>query len=85
MKGHFILPFGKINGNFNCSWNPTLKDFSNGPIEVTEVFKCDDCARLSSIAGAPRKVGSFQITSNHKLTSLEGCPQEVGNFNCAYN
>ena len=41
---------------------------------------------LTTLEGAPKKVGSDFRCSSNNLTSLEGAPQEVGgSFYCSYN
>ena len=41
---------------------------------------------LTSLKGAPQKVGGDFICDDNKLTSLEGAPQKVdGNFTCSNN
>jgi hypothetical protein len=42
--------------------------------------------RLTSLEGAPKKVGGEFDCFNNKLTSLKGAPQEIGwDFNCSDN
>ena len=52
---------------------------------VSEHFYCGYCKSLTSLEGAPQKVGnSFDCSNCESLTSLEGAPKEVGwNFNCS--
>jgi hypothetical protein len=48
-------------------------------------FNCWD-NRLTSLKGAPQKVGGKFSCSDNKLTSLEGAPKEVGgDFRCSEN
>ncbi len=54
-----------------------LPDFSN--IIVTGDFYCSN-NQLTSLQGAPQKVGGAFYCSNNQLTSLQGAPQEVGGF-----
>ena len=52
---------------------------------VTGSFNCYGLG-LTSLKGAPQKVGGFFGCRNNKLTSLEGAPKEVGkDFNCSNN
>ena len=48
-------------------------------------FSCADCTSLTSLEGAPKKVGgTFSCYKCTSLTSLKGGPQEVGgSFSCA--
>ena len=53
--------------------------------EVTGLFDCSEL-ELTSLKGAPQKVGGFFNCTSNQLTSLEGAPQEVGEgFECSYN
>ena len=52
---------------------------------VSGTFYCSGNS-LTSLEGAPRKVGGHFYCSNNSLTSLEGAPQSVGgDFHCANN
>ena len=53
---------------------------------ITGSFYCNS-NNLTSLEGAPKKVGgSFYCSNNNNLTSLEGAPEEVGgHFYCNYN
>ena len=73
--------------------NKKLKNFlaedGNGFIvdfgEVTGDFDCS-YNQLTSLKGAPQKVGREFYCSHNQLTSLEGAPQKVGkSFNCHNN
>lgn len=52
--------------------------------DVEGSFDCGGNRRLTSLEGAPKKVGgNFTCDQNVRLTSLEGAPKEVGeNFYC---
>ncbi len=53
--------------------------------EVTGGFFCEN-NQLTSLEGAPHKVGGGFSCSNNQLTSLEGAPNTVGGiFNCENN
>ena len=42
--------------------------------------------KLTTLQGAPQKVGGYFSCSNNQLTSLEGAPQKVGeDFSCSKN
>ena len=74
-----------VDGEFYCQ-DQNLTDFKG--VRFGEVSKFFDCSRnsLTSLDGAPQKVGGgFRCYSN-KLTSLEGAPQTVGgDFMCHSN
>ena len=55
------------------------------PQEVGGDFYCNNCASLTSLAGAPEKVsGFFWCSSCFSLTSLVGAPEKVGRgFDCS--
>ena len=77
--------------NKNLKKITDILDFSK--IEVTGNFLCYD-NQLTTLEGAPRRVGMGFYCNNNKLTSLEGAPQEIGffttnsrggTFNCSNN
>ena len=83
-KDGFIINFGKVTGDFDCSWNQLIS-LKGAPQEVGGNFICYS-NRLTSLKGAPQIVGGGFYCSNTQLTSLEGAPQEVGeNFYCQSN
>ena len=84
-KDGFIINFGKITGEFNCS-ELGLRSLKGAPIEVGGDFLCHCNPNLHSLEGAPQKVGrDFSCTYN-QLTSLKGAPTEVGrDFICSDN
>ena len=83
-KDGFIINFGKVTGDFDCSWNQLIS-LKGAPQEVGGNFICYS-NRLTSLKGAPQTVGGGFNCSNTQLTSLEGAPQEVGeNFYCQSN
>ena len=64
-------------------------DLINGKLpfkfgRVDGYFDCDGCPSLTSLEGAPQKVGgNFYCSNCTSLKSLEGAPQEVvGDFYC---
>ena len=91
----------KINGNLtisddfvvNCAGHVTVKNKSitsltNGLFswgEVDGFFNCGRCDKLTSLEGAPKKVGGdFCCHECNSLETLEGAPEEVGgNFYCS--
>ena len=70
--GHFCF----IDKNGNEAKNVIIKNN----------FSCSNCTSLTSLNGAPQKVGrDFVCSSCTSLTSLEGAPKEVsGDFSCSY-
>ena len=83
-KDGFIINFGKVTGNFDCSIIG-LKSLKGAPTEVGEWFDCSH-NQLTSLEGAPQKVGRNFKCSENQLTSLKGAPQEVDrDFYCNRN
>ena len=67
--------------------NKYVKSLTNGMFvwgEVTDYFYCAQCRNLTSLEGAPKKVGgTFDCCLCPLLKSLEGAPEEVGgDFMC---
>ena len=80
----FIINFGKVTGDFNCSYN-NLTSLKGSPQEVGGGFACFN-NQLTSLKGAPQKVGGNFECQYNQLTSLEGAPQTVdGGFACFNN
>ena len=83
-KDGFIINFGKVTGNFDCSIIG-LKSLKGAPQEVGGSFDCS-WNYLISLEGAPHTVGGDFNCSINQLTSLEGAPHTVGGgFNCSIN
>ena len=80
----FLVDFGKITGNFDCS-ELDLVSLEGAPQKVGGGFICS-YNQLTSLKGAPQTVDEdFKCSYNH-LTSLKGAPQTVGgSFNCSDN
>lgn len=74
-----------IDGDFCCEYEG-LKDFKGVRFGVVKGdFSCSN-NELTSLEGAPRKVGGSFFCGNNQLTSLVGAPQKVGgNFDCFNN
>ena len=73
----FIINFGKVTGDFNCSYN-NLTSLKGAPQTVGGDFKCSD-NQLTSLRGAPQKVGGdFYCYNNPNLHSLDGMGQITG-------
>ena len=65
---------------FGLSELPDLSEW-----EIRDDFYCSD-NQLTSLNGAPQKVGGDFDCSNNQLTSLNGAPKEVGGyFDCSRN
>ena len=80
----FLVDFGKITGNFDCS-GLNLTSLKGAPTEVGGWFGCNN-NRLTSLKGAPQTIGGWFSCQNNQFTSLEGAPQTVGGiFSCSYN
>ena len=83
-KDGFIINFGKVTGDFNCS-DLGLKSLKGAPTEIGGDFNCS-WNKLTSLEGAPREVGGWFDCPWNELTSLKGAPQKVGEgFNCVNN
>ena len=83
-KKGFLLNFGKVTGDFDCS-RLGLKSLKGAPTEVGKDFYCS-YNNLTSLEGAPTEVGGSFYCNNNQLTSLKGAPQTVGDaFDCQYN
>jgi hypothetical protein len=74
-----------VDGGFYCS-NQGLKDFKGVKFgKVTGYFDCDNNS-LTTLEGAPKRVGEYFSCSNNQLTSLVGAPKRVGEyFSCSNN
>ena len=83
-RDRFLVNFGKITGNFDCS-GLNLTSLKGAPTEVGRNFDCSK-NQLTSLEGAPKTVGGWFDCSKNQLTSLKGAPQKVkGYFSCAGN
>ena len=83
----YITDGNVINSKSNITIRDT--DLVDGKLpfkfgRVDGYFDCDGCTSLTSLEGAPQKVGrDFYCSNCTSLTSLEGSPQEVGgDFDC---
>ena len=74
-----------VKGGFNCS-QQSLTDFKGVKFGIVDhSFDCSDNA-LTSLMGAPLKVGYYFYCHNNRLTSLMGAPHEVDDsFYCSEN
>jgi len=74
-----------VNGDFDCV-QQNLTDFKGVAFgHVSGYFYCDN-NQLTSLEGAPQKVGDVFDCRSNRLTSLEGAPLTVGRgFYCGNN
>jgi hypothetical protein len=73
-----------VDGGFDCC-TQGLTDFKGVRFGVvTGSFYCSG-NKITSLEGAPLKVGGSFECSHNALTSLEGAPQEVASFYCYAN
>ena len=74
-----------VDGSFDCE-ELGLSDFKGVRFgSVEDYFDCRD-NQLTSLEGAPRRVGVNFYCQGNQLTSLEGAPQRVGgDFDCEDN
>ena len=76
VDGHFPIPFGVINGEFDCNDCETLQTLENAPTEVKGQFTCGYCHELKSLKGMPQKIGrGIFLGGDYALESLEGMPE----------
>ena len=77
--------FVLVDGDFYC-YEQGLKDFLGIWFsEVTGHFNCHG-NQLTTLQGAPRKVGGYFYCSSNQLTTLQGAPIEIGeDFYCSSN
>lgn len=74
----FPVKFGKISGDFDCSYNSSLRTLEYGPSYVGGNFNCSNCQRLESLEYAPYYVGKdFICTYCNSLRSLRGLPKQI--------
>ena len=69
-NGHFV--WGKVGGDFNCSYCNSLESLEGAPKEVKRNFDCRCCDSLKSLKGAPKKIGGkFDYSGCESLTSID--------------
>ena len=78
-----------VNGKLNVKGNVSFlkRKLSKLPFKfgvVTGSFNCEE-NKLTSLEGAPERVGKDFKCGDNQLTSLEGAPIEVGGFSCYGN
>lgn len=70
-------------GSFWCT-GANIETLEGSPLKVKEIFNCNNCEKLKSLKGAPKKVGMFTCSWCRNLHSLEGGPVEVeGGYDCS--
>ena len=79
-----------VNGKINCKGDVNISSckLTHFPIPFGVVIGAFYCYnnQLTTLEGAPERVGGYFSCSNNQLTTLEGAPREVdGYFNCSYN
>lgn len=78
------VKFGKINGDFNCSYN-ALYTLENCPHTVVGSFNCSG-NKLKSLNHCPSDVGINFDCSFNKISNLLNSPVEIGgSFKCVDN
>ncbi len=84
-KGSINIAFLRTFNLFKIDESGNKVGFAINFGEVTGDFYCTD-NQLTSLEGAPQKVGGDFGCSENKLTSLKGAPKKVGgSFNCSRN
>lgn len=86
IDGHFPIPLGVIDGEFNCNDCIMLQTLENAPTEVKGQFNCGHNKNLKSLKGMPQKVGrGIFVAGNDKLENLEGMPRVCNGTLQAYS
>lgn len=74
-----LFVFGRVEGDFDCSYAEYIENLEGSPREVCGNFSCDNCQSLKTLKGAPEYVGGdFECFYCKNLISLEGGPKNVG-------
>lgn len=66
------VKFGKVTGNFNCSYN-ALNNLTNSPTQIGGIFNCSGNEIYTLIKGPSYVAGGYFCTDN-RLENLEGFP-----------
>jgi len=83
-NGKLLIKFGRINGDFDCSWSG-LTSLEGVPNIVLGDFDCHE-NYLTSLEGSPKSVSGSFYCSHNNLISLEGTLKIIlGDFNCSFN
>ena len=76
----------EVSANHVIIDNKSLTSLTNDMFvwKNVRLFNCSNCTSLTSLEGAPEKVGGdFNCSHCNSLTSLKGAPKEVGgDFYC---
>ena len=74
-----LFVFGRVEGDFDCSYTEYIENLEGSPREVYGNFSCDNCKSLKTLEGAPEYVGcDFDCRYCENLISLKGGPKSVG-------
>ena len=65
-----------VDGNFDCS-SQDLEDFKGVKFGKVESYFYCDSNQLTTLEGAPKKVGGGFVCNNNQLTTLKGSPRSV--------
>ncbi len=81
------IRFGKVDGNFSCSYNEYLTSLVGVPPFVRRSVSYERNSSLQSLKGGVQYCGgSFMCNINSSLISLEGAPHTIGhNIQCNDN
>lgn len=83
-EGEFIVTFGKVTGEFDCS-RCRMVSLKGCPKEVGGSFNCSHNS-IESLDGCPSKVGKDFNCKYNLLDSLEFMPKKInGDFDCSCN
>lgn len=78
-----LFVFGRVEGDFDCSYVEFIENLEGSPREVYGNFSCDNCKSLKTLKGAPKKLQGVFICSNcESLKDLVGAPKETYGFEC---
>jgi hypothetical protein len=85
LNNNGMFQWGKVEGNFGCSFCDSLTSLKGSPKEVGGEFNCNGSRSLKSLEGSPEKVKYFNCSQCAGLKSLEGASKEVSEiFVCAH-
>ena len=81
---HFIIKFGRVTGDFDCTKVFELKTLEGCPDRVDGNFYLRDCHKIKNLQYAPSYVGGdFVCNTCSSLQSFEGAPSQIkGSFIC---
>ena len=64
INGKLPIPFGKVDGEFDCSGCKELISLEGAPEEVDGDFLCFSCKSLKSFDGLPKKIGGYLVVDD---------------------